>query len=197
MSEEKKSRLQTFLWSLLVLFFVFGVGAVWYFTSPGFLAKLLASDNVQNRRWAADEMVSQGEGAGKAALETATNPEANLEARRLAIFVLGEIRYRVATPQLLAFFKGDNPTLREQSAYALGRIGDASVAPELIGAYETAPKGLRIKIIAAMGELVTEQGMELLKREATSGTDETIRDAANYALKVRSVETKKAGTAAR
>ena len=183
MTEEKKGGLPAILAWSLGLFFAALIGAAWYFTSSGFLIKMLSSDDVQHRRWAADELVRQGEGSGKPALALAMNPSADPEARRLAVFVLGEVRYRESTPQLLSLFKGDNLPLREQSAYALGRIGDASVAQELIGAYEAAPKGVKMKIIAALGDIPTEQGVLLLKRESEAGTDDTLRDAAAYALK--------------
>jgi HEAT repeat protein len=195
MTEEKKSRLPIILgWLFGFLFFV-GIAAVWYLTSPEFLVTLLSSDNVQSRRWAADELVRQGDGAGKQALGVAMNQSVDLEARRLAIFILGEIHYREATPQLLSFFKGDNPTLQEQSAYALGRMGDASLGPELVSAYDAAPKGLKMKIISALGELPTEPGKALLKRESATSTDETIRGAAAYSYNKLVLEKKKAGGA--
>ncbi len=197
MTEEKTSRVLTIVGWVFGLCFVAVIAAAFYFTSPGFLVKMLSSDDVQHRRWAADELVRQGEGAGKRSLALVMDPLADSEARRLAVFVLGEIGYRESTPELLSLFRGDNMVLREQAAYALGRMGDAAVAPELIGAYESAPKGVKMKIIAALGELPTERGILLLKKESASITDDTLKDAAAYALKKIAAAEKEKGTGSR
>lgn len=193
MTEEKTSRFLTIVGWVFGLCFVAVIAVAFYFTSPAFLVKMLSSDDVGHRRWAADELVRQGKDAGKRSLVLVMDPHADSEARRLAVYVLGEIGYRESTPELLSLFRGDNLVLREQSAYALGRMGDAAVAPELIGAYEDAPKGVKMKIIAALGELPTERGILLLKRESEGGTDDTLKDAATYALqKIAAAEKEKA-----
>ncbi|MBI3582305.1 MAG: HEAT repeat domain-containing protein [Nitrospinae bacterium] len=197
MTGEKTGRVLVIVGWAFGLCFVAVIAAAIYLTSPGFLVKMLSSDDVRHRRWAADELVRQGEGAGKRSLALATDTRADAEARRLAVFVLGEIGYRESTPELLALFRGGDPVLREQSAYALGRMGDAAVAPELIGAYEGAPKGVKMKIIAALGELPTERGISLLKRESEAGTDDTLKDAAAYALKKIAEKEKEKGAGAR
>ncbi len=197
MTDDKKSRVLTIVGWVFGLSFVAVIAVAFYFTSPGFLVKMLSSDDVRHRRWAADELVRLGEGAGKRSLALATDPRADPEARRLAVFVLGEIGYRESTPELLSLFRGGDPVLREQSAYALGRMGDAAVAPELIGAYENSPKGVKMKILAALGELPTEKGILLLKRESEAGTDDTLKDAAAYALKKIASAEKEKGAGSR
>ncbi|MBI3794092.1 MAG: HEAT repeat domain-containing protein [Nitrospinae bacterium] len=182
MPEENTSRFQTILiWGVGVAVLAMFASII-YFTSSGFLTSMLSSTDVRHRRWAADELVRQGASAGIPSLNVANDATADPESRRLAIFVLGEIKYKEALPQLLTFFKGDNVTLREQSAYALGRIGDQSVVGSLLDGYETAPKGVKIKILAALGELGSKDGVPLLKMESDTSQDETIKEAAAYSL---------------
>ena len=134
------------------------------------------------RRWAVDQVVMKGESAGPQMLEIAVDKKRKLETRRLAIYVLGEVKYEKSAGELLKIFsESEQLVLREQAAFALGRMGNSSALPELLSGYGSAPKGLKLKIISALGELGDAGGMALLETAAGSG-DELVKQTAQYAL---------------
>ncbi len=178
----KPGKILIFALAVLGVVFFAGLAAILHYTSTDYAMSLIGDSNPQKRRWGVDQLVLKGLRSGKPALELAMDEKANPESRRLAIFILGEIHYRDATPQLLGFFKGDNLVFSEQAAYALGRLGDVSIVGELTGRYENAPKGLKLKIISALAELGTPEGMRVIQAEADKNEEGTLRDAAKFAL---------------
>ena len=167
---------------LLLAVFIVGMVSVIYFSSTGYLKSKFSSDSVVLRRWAVDQVVKKGGSAGSHMLALVGDTAQEVETRRLAIYVLGEIKYLESSGELLkVFFENDHLVLREQAAFALGRMGDVSALPEILSAYESAPKGLKLKIISALGELGDSGGIPLLKKAAGSG-DELIKQTAEYAL---------------
>jgi HEAT repeat protein len=161
---------------------VIGAGIAYHYLSTDYLVSAISNDSQQKRRWAVDMLILKGQAAGKPVMAIAMDGSSDHETRRLAIFILGEIHYRDGAPQLTGFFRGDDLVLREQAAYALGRLGDPAFAAELISGYENAPKGLKMKILSALGELGGTEGIRLLKSEAENNGDGTIRDTARFAL---------------
>ena len=177
----KKPARQKFLYILLAIFIV-GMACVIYFSSTGYLKSKFESDSVVMRRWAVDQVVMKGESAGPQMLEIAVDKKRKLETRRLAIYVLGEVKYEKSAGELLKIFsESEQLVLREQAAFALGRMGNSSALPELLSGYGSAPKGLKLKIISALGELGDAGGMALLETAAGSG-DELVKQTAQYAL---------------
>ncbi|GMT41950.1 MAG: hypothetical protein IEMM0002_0361 [bacterium] len=167
----------------LLLFVVLVImGIISYYTSSHYFESKLTSENPKTRRWAVNQMVEKGQSAGPAMLKIAVDARQDLEMRRLALFVLGEIKYSEGAGELLEIFADGPLVLREQSAYALGRIGDNNVLPDFVAAYSRAPKGLKLKILSAMGELGNLSAIETLAA-AVSDDDELIRQTAELALK--------------
>ena len=166
---------------ILLLVVVIGLGAVLHYTSTTYLKTKFTSDNPKMRRWAVTQVVKKGGSAGPEMLEMVRDRTLPVEARRIAVFVLGEIGYMEGKEELIRVFKTDEIVLRGQAAFALGRMGDESALPELLSAYESAPKGVKLKIISALGELGHPGGQALLKKAAGS-SDELIRQTAEYAL---------------
>lgn len=182
-----------FIYVLLAVF-IAGMAGVIYFSSTGYLKTKFESDSVVLRRWAVDQVVKKGESAGPEMLEIAGDTTREVETRRIAIFVLGEIKYRKGAGELLKIFsKNEHLILREQAAFALGRMGNVSALPELVSGYEGAPKGLRLKIISALGELGDKGGLSLLETAAES-SDDLLKQTAQYALgKIRQKNEKPGG----
>lgn len=177
---EKRPR-GKFIYILLAIFIVGMVCAV-YFSSTGYLKSKFESDSVSLRRWAVDQIVKKGSSAGPQMLKTAKDASQVVETRRLAIYVIGEVKYKKGSEELLKiFYENEHLVLREQSAFALGRMGDASVLPKLVAGYENAPKGLKLKIISALGELGDVGALPLVEKAAASG-DELMKQTALYAL---------------
>ena len=167
---------------LLLAIFIAGMVSVIYFSSTGYLKSKFSSDSVVLRRWAVDQVVKKGASAGSQMLGLVGDTTQEVETRRLAIYILGEIKYLKSSGELLKIFsENEYLVLREQAAFALGRMGDVTALPELLSAYESAPKGLKLKIISALGELGDSGGEPLLKKAAGSG-DELIKQTAEYAL---------------
>ena len=161
-----------------------GFAGILYYTSSGRHISNLSSENVEKRRFAADQLIEKGEAAGKPALKAATDKTLDRETRRLAIFVLGQIRYPDAKEPLLAIMRDEAPLLRQQAAYSLGRLSDPSLLPELEAAYRSGDKGLKAKIIFGLGEAKGEAakaGLPLLEAAAKSD-DEFLRAAAELAI---------------
>ena len=167
---------------LLLAIFVVGMVSVIYFSSTGYLKSKFTSDSVMMRRWAVDQVVKKGLSAGPQMLGLVGDTTLEVETRRLAIYVLGEIKYLESSGELLKIMsENEHLVLREQSAFALGRMGDVSALPELLSAYESAPKGIKLKIISALGELGDAGGLPLIETAAAS-SDELIKQTAEYAL---------------
>ncbi|MBI5179460.1 MAG: HEAT repeat domain-containing protein [Nitrospinae bacterium] len=180
-----KRPLKAILIGGFLLGFVFfgGVVGAFHYMSPDYVVSVLSSENFQKRQWAVDQLILKGTRSGKPSLAVALDEKADPESRRLAIFVLGEIHYKEATPHLMGFFKGADEVLGAQSAYALGRMGDPALAHELVANYPQAPKGVQLKVIAALGELGGDpEGRELLLKEAKQNGDTTVQQAARYSL---------------
>jgi len=167
---------------VLIAIFIAGMVGVIYFSSTGYLKSKFASDSVVLRRWAVDQVVKKGESAGPQMLEMINDAAQEVETRRIAIFVLGEIKHRKSAGELLEiFYKSEHLVLREQAAFALGRMGDVSALPKLVSGYESAPKGLKLKIISALGELGDKGGLALVEKAAGS-SDDLLKQTAEYAL---------------
>lgn len=179
-----------YLWGcggLAALCFVGGLLLLAYWLSPSHLVTMLNSDSPAKKRWAADTLIGKGpKSAGAAVLDVASDPSLDPETRRMAVFILGEMHYTAAEPQLIALMKEGDAVLGGQAAFALGRMGDDAALRELLGAYDGAPKGMKLRILAALGELGNTGGAELLKKEAARADDGLIQDTAHQAvLKMR------------
>jgi HEAT repeat protein len=167
---------------VLLLIFIAGIAAAMYFTSISFLVSKFTSDDPKMRRWAVNQVVKKGESAGPHMIKMVEDKTLEVELRRLAIFVLGEVKYKEGITKLLKIFsEGDHLILREQAAFALGRMGDHRVLSELVTGFDSAPKGLKLKIISALGELGSPGGLEVIER-ALDSKDDLIRQTAEYAL---------------
>ncbi len=175
-----------YLWALvvgMVLFFAMGMAVIAYWISPGNLVGMLNSEKPAQKRWAADMLINKGVGrAGTTVLGAAVDPARDPEIRRMAIFILGEIHSVDAEPQLIALMKGNDPILSEQAAFALGRLGDDAVLNELLATYESAPKGLKLRILAGLGELGNTAAATLLQKEAARSDDDLMQATARQAL---------------
>ncbi len=152
-----------------------------YVTSTGFLVSKMKNGDTKTRRWAVDQLIEKGGPAGETVLRMALDQNEDMEMRRLAVFVLGEIGYKKGRPELIGFFKKGPPVIRRQAAYALGRLGDKTVLPELVSAYPDAAKGLKIKILVAIGELGQKEGLGVAQSAAQS-EDENIRVTAEFVV---------------
>jgi len=167
---------------VLLAIFIAGMASVIYFSSTGYLKSKFSSDSVVLRRWAVDQVVKKGESAGPQMLELLNDAAQEVETRRLAVYVLGEVKYEKSAGELLKIFsESEHLVLRGQAAFALGRMGDVSALPELVSGYEGAPKGLKLKIISALGELGDKGGLALVEKAAGSG-DDLLKQTAEYAL---------------
>ncbi len=154
-----------------------------YWLSPGNLVKVLNDADPVKKRWAVDMLIGKGpESAGATVLEAAANTRLNPEQRRLAVFILGEMHYTAAEPQLISLMKEGDAVLGGQAAFALGRMGADGALKELLGAYDGAPKGIKLRILAALGELGNPGGAALLLREAARTDDDLIHDTAGQAV---------------
>lgn len=153
-----------------------------YFTSKEYLVGRLYSSSAKTRRWAVDQLVKKGDKMGIEMKRLALDKKQNKEARRLAIFVMGEIKYEKAIDDLRGIFEQEELPLKEQAVYAMGRIGNPIVIPDLVNAYKRAPKGLKLKILTALGEIGNRAGTMLLI-EALDSNDDLIQQAASLALK--------------
>lgn len=164
-------------------FFLGGLLLLVYWLSAAHLVTMLNSDSPAKKRWATDMLIGKGAAsAGAVVLDVATNPALDPELRRMAVFILGEMHHAVAEPMLVALMKEGDAVLSGQAAFALGRMGAEAALPELLGAYDGAPKGLKLRILAALGELGNADGAALLKKEAARADDDLIRDTANQAV---------------
>lgn len=176
----------TYLWGcggLMAVFFLGGLLLLAYWFSATHLVTMLNDGNPAKKRWAADMLIGKGAaGAGAAVLAAAANPALDAESRRMAVFILGETRYIAAEPMLLTLMKKGDAVLSGQAAFALGRMGAETVLPEFLAVYDGAPKGLKLRILAAVGELGNVDGAALLKKEAARADDDLIRDTANQAV---------------
>jgi len=181
--EDKKrpNNIPLFVALLGFLFLVIGLVGIAYFTSYSYTFSKFYDGDPKIRRWAVDTMVKKGDEVGERMLAVAKNSDEHPEVRRLAIFVLGEIKYKPALPSLIVMLKNAPIMLREQVAYALGQYARSELAFELISAYPTAPKGLKMKIIISLGNIGGSDSIELLKKEAVSG-DALISKASEIAL---------------
>lgn len=161
--------------------FIVGIALIAHFTSIDYLVSRLESSDPAKRKAAVEKIIRKGQEAGYATLSLALNKEADLEARRIAVFLLGEIRYEDAKKELLKLLKKSPPVIQGQAAYALGRLGDVKVMPSLTSAYRRAPKGVKIKILSALGELGDASAIGFLSR-AAGDNKKAIRNAAASAL---------------
>ena len=167
----------------MAVFFFCGLMLLLYWLSPSHLVTMLNDVSPAKKRWAADMLIGKGAGsAGATVLDVAADPARDPEVRRMAVFILGEMHCTAAEPRLIALMKGGDAVLSGQAAFALGRIGDDAALRELLGVYDGAPKGLKLRILAALGELGNVGGCSLLKKEAARADDDLIRDTANQAL---------------
>lgn len=175
-----------YLWGcggLIAAVFLGGLLLLVYWLSAVHLVTMLNDANPAKKRWAADMLISKGaDSAGAIVLDTASDRSLDPEIRRMAVFVLGELHYTAAEPRLFALMKEGDAVLGGQAAYALGRMGDDAVLGQLLAAYDGAPKGLKLRILAGLGELGNTGGAALLKREAANGDDDLIHDTARQAL---------------
>ncbi len=175
-----------YLWGcggLIALIFAGGLLLLVYWLSPGHLVTMLNDGDPAKKRWAADTLIGKGAGsAGATVLEVAADPAREPETRRMAVFILGEMRYAAAEPRLITLMKEGDAVLGGQAAFALGRMGADRALPELLGTYDAAPKGLKLRILAALGELGNTGGAALLKKEADRADDDLIRDTARQAV---------------
>ncbi len=175
-----------YLWGCggLIAFFFAG-GLLWlvYWLSPGHLVTMLTDANPAKKRWAVDTLIGKGpDSAGATVLEAATDPGLDPEVRRVAVFILGEMHYKAAEQRLIALMKEGDAVLAGQAAFALGRMGAVGALPELLGAYDGAPKGIKLRILASLGELGNPDGAPLLMREGARADDDLIRDTARQAV---------------
>lgn len=175
-----------YLWGcggLTAVFFLGGLLLLVYWLSAAHLVTMLNDANPAKKRWAADMLISKGaDSAGATVLAVASDPSLDPEVRRMAVFVLGELHYTAAEPRLFVLMKEGDPVLGGQAAYALGRMGDDAVLWQLLAAYDGASKGLKLRILAGLGELGNTGGAVLLKREAANADDDLIHDTAGQAL---------------
>lgn len=167
----------------MAVFFLGGLLLLAYWLSAAHLITMLNDVNPAKKRWAADMLIGKGaSGAGAAVLEVAADPTLDPELRRMAVFILGEMHYTAAEPRLVALMKEGDAVISGQAAFALGRMGADTALQALLGAYDGAPKGLKLRILAALGELGNADGAPLLKKEAARTDDDLIRDTANQAV---------------
>ena len=167
---------------LMAVLFLGGLLLLAYWLSPAHLVTMLNDGTPSTKRWAADTLIGKGaDSAGAAVLEAASNPALDPEARRMAVFILGEMHHTAAEPRLIALMKEGDAVLGGQAAFALGRMGDGAMLNELLGAYDGAPKGLKLRILAALGELGNAGAADLINREAARADDDLIRDTAHQA----------------
>jgi len=177
---KENTALTKFLWAATALFVIALAGLIYYTSTTYAMSKFRSTDS-ESRRWGVNRLVSIGEGAGKPMFRLATDKNAETELRRLSIYVLGEIKYAPAESTLAAMLKEGPVILRAQSAYALGRFGDRKYLPDLMDAYRTGPRGVKLKSITALGEIGGAEAVDLLKT-AEKSDDDLVSMTARYAL---------------
>jgi HEAT repeat protein len=88
--------------------------------------------------------------------------------RETAMYILGLLGSRVATPVLIQSLNDPVPGVRLQAAKALGRTHDPAAVPALLGALHTADEQLATQVFQALVNLGTLAVPALLKESTSS-----------------------------
>jgi len=169
---------------IAVILTIILICGVIFLSTTRFLLDRLYSDDVKTQRWAVDSLIERGEGVAPSVLALAEDTDEDLEIRRLAIYVLGEVHSEKTVSNLIKLLETAPEELRPQAVYALRKIKDPLALEALIRAYRTGSKFVKVKALMAMGEMDEEKIIPILK-EAGKSNDKLIREIAETALEAK------------
>ncbi len=181
LGKKKKSDYTALVIISLAIFLLFVTVIYSYLNSGNYLLWKLGSDDPDTREWAAAKLISKGSKIVSETLQTASDESVDMAARRMAVYVLGELRDDEIQKEVEKLFTNGPIEIKEEAAIALVKSGDPKVIRILTGPYRRASKSLKMIILHALGELGLPGALDVLA-VASSSEDEDIKNAADEAL---------------